>query len=508
VELPTEPTPGALIVEISTRTYPGASSQRAEIGVPLCAIHVQKNSRTSKGGATAQGTRLLASRSCVGLLLIALGLQLFGTDSVQAKPRPNVLVIVADDQRAMKSMRVMEATRRLFVQGGTSFRNAFATTPVCCPSRASIFTGQYAHNHGVRRNSQARKLVHDDTIQRYLQGAGYRTAIFGKFGGHMAARHLPYADKWAIFSRSQRSYRNGKWNVDGQTRTIRTYASEYIQRRAVRFIRQREARDRKPWLLYMAPPAPHSPFIPQRRYADRRYATWNGNPAVREGSTTDKPPYVRRLQETTLSDGRTFRLKQLRTLESVDDMIRGAFRTLRRKGETRRTLAILVSDNGLLWGEHKLSSKYHSYTQSIQIPLAIRWPGRVPRNATRRGLVGNIDIAPTILDATGISPEHTMDGRSLLKSWNRSNLFLEQWKTTSQVPTWKSLRSKRWQYTEYFDSNERRTFREYYNLSKDRWQLRNLLMDGSKRSGPNSDRLRSLHRRLLRAAVCSGMECP
>lgn len=209
-----------------------------------------------------------------------------------------------------------------------------------------------------------------------------------------------------------------------------------------------------------------------------------------------------------MNDGRRFRLKQMRTLESVDDMIQGAFRTLGRKGETRRTLAILVSDNGLLWGEHKLSSKYHSYTQSVQIPLAIRWPGRVPKKATRRGLVGNIDIAPTILDATGIGPEHTMDGRSLLGSWNRSKLFLEQWKTTSQVPTWKSLRSKRWQYTEYFDSNEKLTFREYYNLRKDPWQLRNLLMDGSERSGPNSDRLRILHRRVLRAAVCSGMECP
>ena len=455
----------------------------------------------------AQGTRLLAKSFWVYLLPVALCLQLLGIDSVQAQPRPNVLVIVTDDQRATETMPVMEATRRLFVQGGTSFRNAFATTPVCCPSRVSIFTGQYAHNHGARGNGQARKLVHEDTLQRYLQEAGYRTAIFGKFQGHMARSQLPYFDKWAIFSMSQRSYRNGKWNVGGHTRTIGTYASDYIRRRAVGFIRQGEAQDRKPWLLYMAPPAPHSPFIPQRRYADRRYATWNGNPAVRERSTADKPPYVRRSHEMTLNDGRTLRLNQLRTLESVDDMISGAFRTLGRKGETRRTLAILVSDNGLLWGEHKLRNKYHAYTQSVQIPLALRWPGRVPRRATRRGLVANIDIAPTVLDATGISPEHTMDGRSLFRSGKRSKLFLEQWKTTSEVPTWKSLRSKRWQYTEYF-SNGRRTFREYYDLRKDRWQLRNLLKDGSARTGPNSDRLRRLHRRLLREAVCSGTACP
>jgi len=458
----------------------------------------------SRGG---QGTRHVRVKRFY-LLLIALCLQLFGIDSVHAQARPNVLVIVADDQRATETMPVMEATRRLFVRGGTSFINAFTTTPVCCPSRASIFTGQYAHNHGVLRNDQARNLVHEDTIQRYLQEAGYGTAIFGKFPGHMATRQLPYVDKWAIFSRSQRSYRNGEWNVDGQTRTIGTYASEYIRRGAVRFIRQGEAQDRKPWLLYMAPPAPHMPFTPQSRYADRRYATWSGNPAVRERSTADKPPYVRRSQETSLSEGRTLRLKQLRTLESVDDMIRGAFRTLGRKGETRRTLAIFVSDNGLLWGEHKLGNKYHAYTQSVQIPLTIRWPGRVAMNATRRGLVANIDITPTVLDATGISPEHTMDGRSLFRSWKRSNLFLEQWETTSQVPTWKSLRSKRWQYTEYFDSNGRRTFREYYDLRKDRWQLRNLLRDGSERSGPNRERLRRLHRRLLRAAVCSGTACP
>ncbi len=206
--------------------------------------------------------------------------------------------------------------------------------------------------------------------------------------------------------------------------------------------------------------------------------------------------------------GREIRLKQLRSLESVDDLVQRVFRTLKRKRENRRTLAIFVSDNGFMWGEHRLSEKLHPYTQSIEIPFAIRWPGRVRRGIRTPKPVANIDVAPTILDAAGINPQHVVDGRSLLKSWRRRRLLLEHWKQGTSVPSWKSLRTRRLQYIEYFDSEGRRTFREYYNLRRDPWQLRNLLRDGKKRSGPSRSRLLRLHVHLKRAADCSGAGCP
>lgn len=442
------------------------------------------------------------------LLLATCTLQLSGIVPAQARPRPNVLVIVTDDQRASETLNVMEATQRLFVRGGTKFTNAVATTPLCCPARASIFTGQYAHNHGVRGNEDIANLAHQNTFQRYLGEGGYRTAIFGKLANRWSTkRNPPYFDRWATSSDGRHRYKNGTWNVNGQIRTVEAYASEYIKRKAVRFIRTQESNDRKPWLLYLAPPAPHEPATPQRRYADRLYAPWNGNPAVHEVSRRDKPPYVQRIPPTTFADGQSIRLRQLRTLESVDNMIRRVFQTLKRKSEKRRTLAIFLSDNGYLWGEHKLSEKRHPYIQSSEIPLAIRWPGRVPKGRTSRKFVANIDLAPTILDATNISPRHTMDGRSLLRRWRRSSLLQEHWNTSSPVPTWKSLRTRRMQYIEYYDSDGTRTFREFYNLRRDPWQLMNLLKDGRKRTGPSGDRLHALRLRLERAATCSGKSC-
>ncbi len=449
--------------------------------------------------------------SLIASLVMATGLllQSSGVALAKARPRPNVLVIVTDDQRATETMQMMDATSKIFMQGGRRYENAFATTPVCCPARASIFTGQYAHNHGVRENGEMQDLVQQHTVQGYLQGNGYRTGIFGKYANGWSKRHdPPYFDRWATFSSSKNHYRNGVWNVNGDLRTIEAYATEYIKRRALRFIRQGETADRQPWLLFLDPPAPHAPAVPQPRYADRQYGSWRGNAAVLERSRKDKPPYVRRASHTTLNDGRTIRLKQLRTLESVDDMIRKVFTTLRKTKENQRTLAIFMSDNGYLWGEHKLRSKYHAYTRSVQIPLALRWPGRVSRGGTSGRLVANIDIAPTILDAARIDSQHTMDGMSLLRAWKRSSLLHEQWKTTSEVPTWTSLRTRRSQYTEYYNWEGSRTFREYYNLRKDPWQLRNLLRDGRKRSGPSRSRLRELHQRLGRAATCSGAACP
>jgi arylsulfatase A-like enzyme len=141
--------------------------------------------------------------------------------AANADTRPNILIIVTDDQRG--NLSAMPAVRKYMVREGTRYTDGYVTTPLCCPSRASIFTGRYAHNHGVESNagpeeSQSDPLDQETTIQSYLQGAGYRTAIFGKYLNSWPTTSTPpYFDEWAI---GDNRYRGGTLNIDGTLSTV------------------------------------------------------------------------------------------------------------------------------------------------------------------------------------------------------------------------------------------------------------------------------------------------
>ncbi|HWC13034.1 MAG TPA: sulfatase [Actinomycetota bacterium] len=414
----------------------------------------------------------------------------------------NVLIIITDDQRNRGTLGVMPATRRIFARRGTRFPNAFATTPLCCPARASLFTGQYAHNHGVRNNGDARQLDQDRTLQAYLAQDGYRNALFGKFFYAFSVDTDPqHFDDWAT-TRAKR-YSDILWNVHGQAETIQQYSTDYIRDRAVEFIADGETEDLRPWFMVLAPQAPHKPFTPAARHAGAPVPRWAGNPAVRERDRSDKPPYVRKwnVDRDAL---RSTRRKQLRSLMAVDDMTRVVFSTLRDLGEARHTLAFFLSDNGLMWGEHGLPSKRHSYTDSVEVPLFVRWPGEVLAGKRDRRLTGIIDVAPTILNAAGVTPDHPMDGRSLLSATTRDRILLEFWAEKS-VPSWASIRTRGLQYAEYYRDDGTLSFREYYKLRPDPWQLVNLLHDGDLRTRPGT---RALRRQLQADRRCAGAECP
>src|SRR5918997_6132814 len=154
------------------------------------------------------------------------------TASAQARvqSRPNILIIITDDQRR-STIRHMPKTRRWFARGGRHFLRAYATTPLCCPSRASIFTGRYAHNHGVENNALAQTLDQRTTIQRYLQRAGYHTALIGRYLNRWPLEEdPPYFDEWAYFSSSLGHYYGGRWNVNGRVGTVPGYSTDYIAR--------------------------------------------------------------------------------------------------------------------------------------------------------------------------------------------------------------------------------------------------------------------------------------
>jgi arylsulfatase A-like enzyme len=460
--------------------------------------------------------------------------------------KPNVLVIITDDQRT-GTLGVMNDTRRWLP---VDYPQAFVTTPLCCPSRASIMTGRYAHNHGVTRLG-GDTLDQSTTIQHHLDETGYRTGFFGKpFVGQPLTEAPPVFDQYAMIDFPLRYY-DSNWGFNTlpsgeqlavhRTNELSGYTTQLLGRYGESFI---EDNSDQPWMMYLSTSAPHLPYTPQFKYRDAPVGQWNGNPGVFEAAPkkvvryrlggltkpmkfsslskwirrhpsrvrnrtqrgdvaiqrivafnrnlSDKPPYIRR-GKLTLEDGRFRRAQQLRTLMSVDDMVERVMSTLEVQGELDNTLVVFVSDNGYMWGEHGRRGKLVPYRESIQVPMLARYPGL----ATKPKMVGNIDIAPTVMDAAGLPIPETMDGHSLLDpSWQgRDQMLSEHWCTTSPNTClrWSSVRHvSGWQYIENYDDAGRITFREFYR-SDDPYQLDNVLRTGPARERPSASRLDQLH---------------
>jgi arylsulfatase A-like enzyme len=425
---------------------------------------------------------------------------------------PNVLLIVTDDQRAEGTLEVMPKTRYWLEQGGTRFTNAFATTPLCCPGRASLFSGRYAHNHGVRTNGEfatVSQLDQRSTLQRYLKNAGYRTALIGKFFYSWNLSLAPrFVDEWTLF---RAGYNNAFFSVNGQGQNV-PYSTHFISERAVQFLHQTEAEDGQPWFLHVGTHAPHLSPQPEPAYLQAPVPAWPGDPAVHEADRTDKAPWVATYNPPygdTFQGVTSIRDRQLRTLMSVDDLVGTLFDTLTSLGEEQNTIAVFLSDNGFMWGDHSLGAeKRFPYTPSVKIPMMLRWPGHVAAGASDPRLVSNVDVAPTILGAAGLSvdPEFRLDGRSLLAPHPREHLLLEYWRSPDGgPPPWASIRTAHYQYIEWYsDEGGAVSFREYYDLVADPWQLQNLLADTNPANDPDVAALSAL---LATARSCTRRRC-
>jgi arylsulfatase A-like enzyme len=426
---------------------------------------------------------------------------------------PNVLVIVTDDQRAGDTMFAMPETRHYFQREGVKYPNGFSVTPLCCPSRSTILTGRYAHNTGVHRNVLPDDLDVTTFFARLLHRAGYQTGLVGKLlNSWPVTKTPPYFDRWAL---GGTPYVDPRFNVNGTLESVRGYATRVMARFSLRFLRRfEEKNDSAPWLLYVAPHAPHQPWIAEKRYANAPVPRWAGNPAVFERDRSDKPPSFSNIH-FSLSQGRRVRRNQLRTLMSVDDMVGRIFKTLHRLGERRNTLAFYLSDNGYLWADHHLGGDRNTagqkrlpYTPSVRVPFYARWPGHFPKGTRDPRLTGTVDIAPTVLDAAAISPDPTkppLDGRSLLEPDTRDRILLEYWQghASPWIQTWASIRTRQYQYVEYYGDDEAtKIFREYYDLATDPWQLRNLLADGHPSNDPD---LTALSAQLAADRACVGV---
>jgi arylsulfatase A-like enzyme len=388
------------------------------------------------------------------------------------------------------------------------------TTPLCCPSRATILTGRYAHNHGILTQEPQAFEVRT-TIPRHLQRAGYLTAIAGKYLNRwgpvptFAPMSPPYFDLWA--TTRPNGYYGATFNVNGRLRTVKGYSTRFIGAKTLEFLASFERRDSRPWFMYTAVAAPHLPATAEPAYRGAPVSSWLGSPSVFESDRSDKPPFVQERQ-ATYERGLRARTRQLRSLMSVDDMVQSIFAELRRTGEDRNTLAFFVSDNGLLWGHHGILNKTVPYMRSIRVPLYLRWPRRTNiAGSVDQRIVANVDIAPAIAHVARLDRDGpAMDGRSLFdRRWSRDHILVEYFAgDTAPTPTWASVTALESQYVEYYDEAGNRTFREYYDLLQDPWQLTNTLRDFNPTNDPSPLRLQQLAAQLAADRTCAAARCP
>ena len=450
------------------------------------------------------------SRLAPRLLILSLALSvaasglLFGAKSGEASrgnasggAPPNVVLFLTDDQRQPGTMHAMDATRRIFADRGVRYPNAYVTTNQCCPSRASILSGQYAHNHGVVANGHTESFDPTESWPRQLNQAGYRTAYFGKYFNRFDPRlDPPFFDR--AFIGYDEDHADHARNQDA-----------FATRKAIHFLEDVEqADDQAPWALVVSYHSPHTPFEMPKRFANRHVRPFDPPVSVRNTSLEGKNPAAAQAQAREGYHPARARAAQLRMLMSVDAGIKRIWEELARADERAQTLAMFSSDNGFFWGEHGFSHKYMPYIESHHVPMYVRYPVDQRPAETAGGdrrLVANIDLAPTILDVTGIAPDYTIDGVSLLDTAERSWLLFEG-ATRGTHDDWPAY------HWAYFDGSRhyfkwRDGFEEFYDLERDPFEMDNLLTDGE--SGNDPSDLALLRTQAEQATTCAGAaECP
>jgi arylsulfatase A-like enzyme len=369
----------------------------------------------------------------------------------------------------------MPTVQRELVEKGISFQRGFVTTPLCCPSRSSLLTGNYAHTTGCLINRCAKQFDETTALAPHLKGAGYRTALVGKYLNDYVSLspRVPRGwSRWVAFE--QPGYTDYRLVIDGTVVRQTEHSTDRLAKEAVAFI---ESVKEGPFLLYFAPFAPHnpaeqSPLDSATAFSDLppwRPASYN------EADVSDKPGWVRALKPLLPKEqdaGDQFHKKQLRSLLAVDRAVGQILEALARTGALSSTVIFYLSDNGLSWGEHRIrDQKACPYEECLRVPFVVRAPGVTPR-VEQQAMVLNIDVAPTIFEMAGVQTRR--EGQSLVPlmqspgaPW-RKEFLLENF-----TLRFHGIRTARWKYVVYPDTHED----ELYNLGEDPHELDNLSDD-------------------------------
>jgi arylsulfatase A-like enzyme len=405
--------------------------------------------------------------------------------ALQAEGRPNVILILADDlDKSVFSRTTLDSA---WADEGMSFSNALDTTSLCCPSRASILRGQYAHNTGLVNNDNSepdggakyfrKEGLDRRTLATLLKAGGYETWFGGKylngyeavggFGGYVP----PGWDSWQAYLGASQA------DVDGRTITFRRHYTDWLSARASRFIgKGRDAS--KPFFMEIAPLDTHEPlFVPPRHARAYSNAHAPRPPSFDEKDVSDKPRWVRNQPPLSAAAIASFDQKQvlrMRSALTLEDLSKNVMTTLKRAHQLDNTYLIFTSDNGYQMGLHGIrAAKFMPYTEAHEVPFVVMGPG-VPVGASVDELVANMDIAPTVLDLAGVNQPGWMDGRSFepllgrqaTGAW-RDSLLIEGAKSGSpRRSAYSGVRRKDEIYVRYGSGEE-----EFYDLRKDPYQL-------------------------------------
>ena len=439
-------------------------------------------------------------------LLLTLTFSSQTASGQKGNTRPNIIFILIDDLRwdelgiaghpYVKTPNIDRIGKE-----GAVFRNAFMTTPLCSPSRASFLTGQYAHTHGITdnvdRSAASHKLV---TFPLRLHQAGYETAFVGKW--HMGNDDSPRPgfDRWVSF-KGQGTYLDPGFNIDGKSVKGSGYITDILTEHAVEFIQRR--RD-KPFLIYLAHKAIH-PEVTQRDDgsvnladaelfipAERHRNLYAGKVVPRRPNykiaPAGKPALQRRIGNlpplgvATATRDETI-LGRQRSLAAIDEGVGKILEVLRATRQLENTVVVFAGDNGYFYGEHGLSVERRlAYEEAIRMPLLVRYPKTIRAGTVRRELALNIDLAPTLLQLAGLEVPVTMQGRSLVPllkgarpAWRHS--FLIEYYSDKVFPRivqmgYRAVRSERWKYIQY---SELPGMDEFYDLRTDPYEMKNLI---------------------------------
>jgi N-acetylglucosamine-6-sulfatase len=474
----------------------------------------------------AASTRwIVLAALAAGLTAVAaLGGSAEGKSRAASVTRPNVVVLMTDDQ-TVESMRVMPNVKTLIADQGVTFDNSFVSYSLCCPSRSTFLTGQYAHNHGVWGNTAPNggyyKLDSTNTLPVWLQRAGYQTIHLGKYlnqYGTRNAREIPpgWGQWYGTPDPSTYRYLNYQINENGTLvqfgNAVADYKTDVESRLAVDLI-SRQAVDPRPffmWVAFLAPHAggprdagdPSNLGTPSPAPRDKNRFANEPLPmpaSFNEADVSDKPAAVRNralIGPARINAIRENYQQRLESLLAVDAAVAQIVNELTRIGKLDNTYIIFTSDNGFMHGEHRIQQgKVVLYEPSIRVPLLMRGPG-IPAGQHRSQFVANVDLAPTIVQATGAQPGRVMDGRSLIP-FAKDKLLQSGRDILLETPTYAGVRSPNWLYAEHVTGEK-----ELYSLARDRDELNSLQTNSAYDAME-----KNLAARLARLRQCKGAVC-
>lgn len=354
-------------------------------------------------------------------------------------PPPNIIVILTDDMD-LKLTPYLENTTALIADQGATFTNYFVTSSICCPARASMLRGQYAHNTNVLANAPPaggfKRFFLDDkeseTIATWLNQAEYKTSLIGKYlNGYPIPAGKKYQPPgwtdWHAFTYQKPEetgslYNDYTMNENGSLvdygHSADDYSTDVIKKKSLNFINQNSSSS-TPFFLLISVYAPHGPSISAPRHSkmflDLKYPT---GPSFNEEDVTDKPAVIQALTSTgdeiDQGDADNLYIRRAQSLQAVDELVAEVINLLEKNGQLDHTYIIFTSDNGFHIGEHGLPpGKGLPYEEDIHVPFMIRGPA-IKANTTVEQMTTNIDLAPTIAELAGIDPAKFVDGRSIL----------------------------------------------------------------------------------------------